>query len=246
MGLPKAEQHLVELFGERYNDNEWRPALVAVMDAENDVAKALEAIRQLTKQKQPAVNSTPNSTVNHPKAPPLQLTSLENELTRIVQELKDRRRIVGAALTLEEMLNPAEEMVVGDSQYRFEGSDEEIVQLVQQEITVAKGEVMEVDSESEDEGEGEIEPEASIDDVIKLCQHMKGLCLQFGSNEKSLSLAQNLCQYCVDLKRVQSKVAKQVTLEFGRVHENSGWVQGLIHCHTMLLLSQNVTHSSIV
>ena len=110
------------------------------------------------------------------------------------------------------MLNPAEEMVVGDLQYRFEGGDKEIVELVQHEIAVAKGEVMELDS-SDDEDKGELELEASVDDVIRLCQQMEGLCLRFDSNDKSLSLAQRLCQYCVDLKRVQLTSAKQTTLE---------------------------------
>jgi hypothetical protein len=47
MSLPQAENALKDHFGDQYADEEWRPALDAVVAAENDTTAALEGIREL-------------------------------------------------------------------------------------------------------------------------------------------------------------------------------------------------------
>src|SRR4051812_16732589 len=47
MTLPQAEEALKNLFGTGYVDEKWRPALTAVMNAENDVNIALKAIEMI-------------------------------------------------------------------------------------------------------------------------------------------------------------------------------------------------------
>ncbi|KAF8833115.1 hypothetical protein BDN67DRAFT_869202, partial [Paxillus ammoniavirescens] len=46
MTLPLAKAQLQTLLGNSYVDEHWRPALAAVMDAEDDVAKASEAVEK--------------------------------------------------------------------------------------------------------------------------------------------------------------------------------------------------------
>jgi hypothetical protein len=49
MTLPQVEKQLEDLFGTLYDVSNWHPALNAVLVAENDSTKALEAIHQLSK-----------------------------------------------------------------------------------------------------------------------------------------------------------------------------------------------------
>ena len=53
--------------------------------------------------------------------------------------------------TLKDLVNPIEEHEVGDSPYRFEGGDAEIVAEVQHEMAVAQGEIIELDDKDDDE-----------------------------------------------------------------------------------------------
>ena len=53
MTFPQAEERLNSIFGVDYIDHDWRPALNAVLQAENDELKAIEAIEQLTKANNP-------------------------------------------------------------------------------------------------------------------------------------------------------------------------------------------------
>jgi hypothetical protein len=47
MGLPEAEKALKDCLGDQYVDKEWRPALDAVMAAENDTDLVLENVKKL-------------------------------------------------------------------------------------------------------------------------------------------------------------------------------------------------------
>ena len=60
-----------------------------------------------------------------------------------------------APLTLEEMLNPIEEREVGNSEYRFEGGKNEIVDQVNHEMALKRGEIEEIESDDEEEDEQE-------------------------------------------------------------------------------------------
>ncbi|KIJ54772.1 hypothetical protein M422DRAFT_240859 [Sphaerobolus stellatus SS14] len=148
------------------------------MDAENDIMQALESIGELTKclvialqVPQPLVaGRSPNNIPLPSSNPPQQL----------------RNRITGSPLTLEEMLNPMLEREIGDSCYRFEGGNQEILEQVKHEMAIQSGEVIEVDSDSEEEAEeGD---KHSIKDVIRMCEMMERLCLRYGEPDTSLDL----------------------------------------------------------
>ena len=59
--LPQAEDGLRNLLGEDYRDTDWQPVLKVVMDAERDVAKALEGVEKLAASYQTFPTSTETS-----------------------------------------------------------------------------------------------------------------------------------------------------------------------------------------
>ncbi|KAJ8589440.1 hypothetical protein M405DRAFT_862157 [Rhizopogon salebrosus TDB-379] len=102
------------------------------------------------------------------KGPPLtQLTTLEDEVTTSLQDLKARNRIFGELPSLDEFLEPVEEQKFGDS-LAFEGGDKAIVAAVKREMAEKVDEVIEVES-AEDE-DSQAEPEVSRAEALGLCQ----------------------------------------------------------------------------
>jgi len=92
MTLPATEDRLREHLGDKYDDKHWRPALMAVMDAENDVQEALESLQALTPthfshQPSKIINDNP---VHGQTAPVTQLVRAEEDLMANVRELKRR------------------------------------------------------------------------------------------------------------------------------------------------------------
>ena len=95
------------LLGDQYVEADWQPVLKVVMDAENEVEKALKGLDQLTKSifgtkisqlstsnEQPA--QQPHSIPTLPTMP--QLTEVENGLQEAVDDLKQCKRIIGTPL----------------------------------------------------------------------------------------------------------------------------------------------------
>ncbi|KIJ40018.1 hypothetical protein M422DRAFT_257083 [Sphaerobolus stellatus SS14] len=220
MSLPQAEERLKVHLGSRYVEAEWRDAFKAVMDAEKDTLKALESIKRLTnkviKPSQPSnIGAVIPNTVWLPlpaQAPPRHLVDLEKSLEESVIELKKRNRIIGTPLTLEEMLNPAEERVIGDACYRFEGGDSEIIAQVKHEMAVQRGDIIEIDSDGEEEEEEEDNEAESIMDVISMCESMERLCLRHGKPETSLELSRALRQFRIHLRKTEMAQLRQKTL----------------------------------
>jgi hypothetical protein len=62
-----------------------------------------------------------------------------------VEELSKCKRIIGAPLTLEEMLNLVEEREIGYSPYWFKNGDEDIISQVQSEMELKNRKVMEAE-----------------------------------------------------------------------------------------------------
>jgi len=142
---------------------------------------------------------------------------LERDLEETVVELKKRNRIIGTPLTLEEMLNPAEERVIGGACYQFEGRDAEIVVQVKDEMAVQCSDIIEIASDEEEEEEEDKGPE-SITDIISMCESMEHLCLRHGEPETSLELSRALQQFIIHLRRTEMAQLKQKMLHdfFGR------------------------------
>ena len=204
MTLPEAEESLIKHLGDRFKDNDWRPALKAIMDAEGDVPSA-----QLAVQRFSVKCSQPKLTIKVPATRPPQIVAIEKELIATVEHLQKRNRIFGVLPTLEELLNPAEENAqLEDSPHSFPGGDLEIAKQARYEIQVETQEVIEVDdSDSEDDDD----PVANVTrgDAIKLCEQLEQLTIRFGRSH-DLSLAQNLRQFRAQLHREKVQTLKQV------------------------------------
>ena len=85
MTLPEAEAKLSSHLGDRYKDDDWQPALKAVMDSEGDVLKAQKAIQDLA-----AACEQPRLTIRIPATRPPQLVTTENELIASVERLQSK------------------------------------------------------------------------------------------------------------------------------------------------------------
>ena len=93
--------------------------------------------------------------------------------------------------------DPVEEQEIGDSMYRFEGGDAEIITAIQRKLKFKAGDVIEVD-QSDDDAEDEAE-ELTTKEVMDLCQQMESLCIKHRSFNNSLCLAKHLWQYQIHL-----------------------------------------------
>ena len=98
------------------------------------------------------------------------------------------------------MLNPIEEREVSDSEYRFEGGEDEIVDQVNHEMALKRGEIKEI--ESDDEEEDEQEEDIGIGELRSLCEKVECLSLKYGGSETCLYLFQSLRQFWIQLRRV--------------------------------------------
>jgi len=78
-----------------------------------------------------------------------------------VEELVRHQRIIGPPPTLEDLVTPVEEREIGDSPYRFEGGDAEIVACGSTwRWQLQEGDVIELE-DSEDDGEDDVEDVAN-------------------------------------------------------------------------------------
>ena len=189
------------------------------MDAENEVEKALKGLDQLTESifgtKISQLSASNEQPAQQPHSIPtlptmLQLTEAENGLQEAVDDLKRRKRSIGTPLTLEEMLNPIEEREVGNSEYRFEGCKDEIVDQVNHEMALKRGEIEEI--ESDDEEEDEQEEDIGISELRGLCEKVECLSLKYGDSETCLDLSRSLRQFRIQLRRVETAKARQTSL----------------------------------
>ncbi|KIJ26725.1 hypothetical protein M422DRAFT_272186 [Sphaerobolus stellatus SS14] len=180
MRLPEAEAELQGYLHGRYKETDWADAFQAVMAAENDSIEAVKGLEELTMKifKKPlsqglqdgANKGSHQLAVAKPAHPP-QLQEIEKEHESCVKELKRRNKIVGQPLTLQDLLNPLEEQDIGQSQYTFEGGDDEIIAQMQHDMAVQRGEVevMEVvDSEDEEDI-----PKMTLSEVLKLIESVE-------------------------------------------------------------------------
>ena len=126
-----------------------------------------------------------------------QITEAEQELMESVEDLVKCRQIIEAPPTLEDLIDPVEECKIGDSLYRFEDGDAEIVAVVQHEMAVARGDVIEL-KDSEDDAEDVDVPTQG--EVIKLCEVLEKACLSYGDVDFSLELPHQLCKYRAKLQ----------------------------------------------
>lgn len=213
MTLPDVEAQLQQHLGDCYDDKDWRPALSAVMNAEGNFLQAHEAINKLA-----AASQLPRLTIKLPgqSCPSLYMASgiinTEKKLMESVDELMRWRQIIGKPPTLEDLVDPIEEHKPSDSPYRFEGGDDEIVAKVQHELAVARGKVIEID-DSDSEDKDDKEKPLSQSEVLKLCEGLEKVCLQYGSPDTSFELLHHLHTYRGQLRHEELCNCSQASLD---------------------------------
>jgi hypothetical protein len=130
-------------------------------------------------QEMKAENDAPAMTTSSSNQPSLsQLDQLKGDLTSMVDELAQQRRIRGKRLTLEEPLNPIEEKDVGWSEYQFLDGDQDIVAEARRQIGMQEARD---DSEESSGGEadGEDEKAVSPQEGMALCEQLERLCVTY-------------------------------------------------------------------
>jgi hypothetical protein len=211
MTLPQAEAALIQHLGNRFKDADWRPVLKAVMDAEGDVQKALNAIQTMS-----AACGRLKITIKLPawSARPPQLITTEESLVSSVKVLQGRNRVFGQLLIVDELIEPVQEREsLEDSPYAFPEGDKEIAEQVVHEQQVEQGEIIMVD----DESDGEDDPAGNLTrrDAIELASKLEPLIIKYGStfSDSTLDLSHLLRKFRGDLRREDSINSKQVTLD---------------------------------
>jgi hypothetical protein len=89
---------------------------------------------------------------------------------------------------------------IGDSPYRFEGGDAEIVAEVQCEMAIARCEIIEVDdSDNDSDEDNDDKYHLHRQEVINLCTLLEKACINYGDLDSSLELSRHLCGYRAQL-----------------------------------------------
>ena len=214
--LPEVEAQLQSLLGQRYVDNDWQPALKAIMDAEGDIEAAIAAIEKLADEA--AQNSRlktrlPRCLEEQPSNPAPQLTAIEKDLMASVEELQKRKRIFGEPPTMEDLIQPPEERD-GDIE-EIEACDEvEIVAEIKQRISIESREIIEVESDSDADAKDDPFPDIALADAIAMCEKLEKACIMLGyaDGDMGLTLPQELRHFRGYLRQRESRNAKQITL----------------------------------
>ncbi|KAG1851585.1 hypothetical protein DFJ58DRAFT_728803 [Suillus subalutaceus] len=188
MSLPAVENNLKAHLHEHYVDSDWRLALKVIMDAKDDTDMALNAVNVLAE----AASHHTGLKIHIPMCSQQaadQLSFTEADLMQSVNNLKAHNHIFGRLLTLDELLDPAEERDMGEFP-TFEGGDKVIADEFCHEVTITSGEVIKIDSDNDSDNDDD-SAAASITwtDLLRLCQQLKVGCMQYGDPQFSLNLS---------------------------------------------------------
>ena len=91
------------------------------------------------------------------------------------------------------MWDPKEEWVIGEGMYSVEGGDAEIVEIVQQEIGLARGEIEEIESDDSCDDDPKVAP-PSLKEMIEMCWTLEENCMMVCS-DGTLDFVRATCQY---------------------------------------------------
>ena len=209
LSLPNAEIRLQAHLGNRFIDADWQPALRAVMDAEGDSHAAVIAIKPLEQAAMRRLGLKIQISLRPKELPQLKLA--EEELIKSIKDLKARNRIFDTLPTLNEVLDPPEEVEIREIEVFSSGEkgEQEIVDAVHHEMAVARGEVIEIDSDEEDS------PDPCITRVqaMALCEELAGVVSEYGEGDDIFELSKQLCRFRGHLRRQEFANAKQTTLD---------------------------------
>ncbi|KAF8343386.1 hypothetical protein F5887DRAFT_918607 [Amanita rubescens] len=122
----------------------------------------------------------------------------ETDLIDSVHDLKSRNRIFGELLTIDEMLDPPEERENADSD-QYDGHTDVVMAIVEEvrdEISVEKGETIEVQSDDED-NDLQANKLLSRTSLISLCTEIQTSCLQYGDPQLAFELLFRVPTVCI-------------------------------------------------
>jgi len=201
--LPNVHTHLQKRLGNNYITSEWNKTLDSVLRAEDDTGAAIAALTALHNKR---ADDTPSESCEVAKTPD-ECNEVEEDLLDLVAQLKDWRCIFGQPSTLDKLLDPAEEWEIREELYSFEGGDADIIEMVQQEIGLGRGDIKEIDSDDEPEV---VAP--PLKEVIKMChileEHSMAVC-----TTGVFKFLKSLCEYQGHLQEMSQKGEKQTTLD---------------------------------
>ncbi|KAF8122901.1 hypothetical protein EV363DRAFT_1181549 [Boletus edulis] len=206
--LPLVETALQEHLGSRYVASDWSLALKMVMDAEGDAEKASEAVEKLAS----AACQRSGLVVKLQKPP--QLEALEEDLEDSIMILKDKNRIFGNPLSVDELLDPLEEREDVDIAAEMFEDDVAIIAEVRRREAVRNEETMEVDSNDEDgESDDDSSQPITTAELITLAERLEAGYISRLGAESSLELLHHLRAFRAELRRERLKNAKQTVLD---------------------------------
>ena len=204
MTLPQAEDRLKQIFGNKYIDNDWQPALKIVTETEPDEdvqlrIKALEG--ESCASNQPFI--------------PTEYTKAATEVASAIKELERRNRIFEGAPSADAYIEPEAEKEVEVIAIR---TDDELVAEVLREQAIERGEIVEVE---DDECEGEVEePEMTTREVLLSIRKLRRELLSRG--DLCVQTAQMLALAQDEISREEMRNARQTTLDNWVVDQASG------------------------
>ncbi|CAK5275207.1 unnamed protein product [Mycena citricolor] len=195
VSLPSTEKRLEAIFGLTYSDEDWRPALTAVMDAEGDSVVAEKSVRRLQKVSLNlcATDGHANGALPQILAPDRRLRDAENELQTALDHLYSSRCLRGQPPSVSQILSPIIEDESLDNQLlciaNGDGGLRQILALVRQ-----KNEVIDIDEDDDgDDGFEEFifvrqDALAAIDLLQKIAQNRPDLdfSMSFGAHLRTM------------------------------------------------------------
>ena len=140
-----------------------------------------------------------SSTFAHTHLDSLSLTNLPYHAS-----YKIRNRVFG------ELLDPPEEREDDDSD-QYDGHTDVVMAIVEEvrnEMSIEKGEIIEVQSDDEDNGL-QANKLLSHTSLISLCTEIQASCLQYGDPQLAFELSENIPRYRAQLCREETRNAKQ-------------------------------------
>jgi hypothetical protein len=193
MTLPQAEESLKQIFGDQYNDNEWRPALKVVTETEPD-EDTYSLIKALQEE---------SCTRGHLFVP-AEYTEVAARVSAVISELEGRNRIFEGAPSADAYIEPDVEKEVEATPIR---TDDELVAEVLREQAIESGEIIEVeDNESEEDDE----PEMTTNEILLSISKLRKALLTRG--EICIHTTRILAQAQDEILSEQIRNARQTTL----------------------------------
>lgn len=195
MSLPEAEESLKQIFGDKYDDDYWRPALKTVTESEPD-----EDVHMLIKSLQEK-----SRVGDQPKFVPAEYTKTAQEVAAAIKELERRNRIFEGAPSADAYIEPDEEREVEMEPIR---TDDELVADVLREQAIERGEVEETE---EIESEEEEEPEMTTREILSSIGKLRKAFLSRG--DLCVRTAKMLTSVQGEIAREEMRNAKQTMLD---------------------------------